>query len=98
MLRTSLVVRHDDINIATYAKLKPLLKLYSHGYMAKKSNTLSTDEIKKFIDTARDHKHLLTKVRDYEIFSKQTFDILWFFFAGSFNFWNMRSSAESGDV
>ncbi|KAJ3661863.1 hypothetical protein Zmor_006242 [Zophobas morio] len=30
--------------------------------MAKKSNTLSTDEIKKFIDTARDHKHLLTKV------------------------------------
>lgn len=61
MLKTSIIAKHD-INIATYPKLKAVLKRQSDGYVAKKSNTLSPEEIKQFIDTAPDELYLLTKV------------------------------------
>lgn len=61
MLRTTLEVR-QNINIATYGKLKTFLKRKSDGYKAKKSKTFTPDEINMFIENADDKKYLATKV------------------------------------
>lgn len=66
MLRGTLVAKHD-VNIATYCKLRALLKKESVNYVAKKSNVLTSDNIKTFLETASDEFYLLTKVCKHDI-------------------------------
>lgn len=61
MLRGTLIAKHD-VNIASYTKLKALLKKQSVNYVPKKANVLTNDGIKTFLETAPDEAYLLTKV------------------------------------
>jgi hypothetical protein len=61
MLRSTLS-RHHDVDISKYLRLKALLKRKSIGYKPKRSKTLTSMEIDKFLSEAPDEKHLFTKV------------------------------------
>uniref|UniRef100_A0A6P7FIG9 Uncharacterized protein LOC114330684 n=1 Tax=Diabrotica virgifera virgifera TaxID=50390 RepID=A0A6P7FIG9_DIAVI len=61
MLKSTININHG-INISTYAKLRTFLKRKSDGYIAKKAQTLTSEEINQFIREAPDDRYLLTKV------------------------------------
>ncbi|EFA12503.1 hypothetical protein TcasGA2_TC004165 [Tribolium castaneum] len=63
MLKSTLVIRHD-IHIENYKKLQAFLKRKSKTYKPKKSKTLSSENIKEFIEKAPDEKYLVTKVKN----------------------------------
>lgn len=63
MLRTTISINHDNINIANYPKLLAVLKNKSDGFKSKKSKTLKTKEINDFLQLAPDNKYLLMKVK-----------------------------------
>lgn len=62
MLKTCIIL-HEKIDVSDYHTLSAFMKRQSHGYQAKKSKVLTTDEINKFIKEAPDDIYLLTKVR-----------------------------------
>lgn len=61
MLKSVLILKHN-VNMEKYSKLRSFLKRKSEGYQAKKSETLTPEEIKKFISEAPDEIYLLHKV------------------------------------
>jgi integrase len=61
MLRSTLSVHHD-VDISKYLRLKALLKRKSLGYKPKRSKTLTSLEINRFLNEAPDEKYLFTKV------------------------------------
>lgn len=63
MLRSMLIIKHN-INIASYIKLRSLLKTKSYNYEATRSKalSLSAQDINTFINQAPDEIHLATKV------------------------------------
>jgi integrase len=61
MLRNTLS-RHHDVDISEYLRLKALLKRKSMGYKPKRTKTLTSMEIDKFLSEAPDEKYLFTKV------------------------------------
>lgn len=62
MLKQTLKIKHD-VDIRNYAKLIAFLKKQAVGYKAKKSLTLSRDNVEEFIRNAPDEEYLLSKVR-----------------------------------
>ncbi|KAF2895572.1 hypothetical protein ILUMI_10606, partial [Ignelater luminosus] len=60
MLRSTISIHHD-VDITRYQKLKALLKRKSDGYKPKKSKTLTSQEINRFLKEASDDKYLFTK-------------------------------------
>lgn len=62
MLKSTLNIKHEKINIAAYPKLIALLKRKSDGFKSKKSKVLSTNQINEFLQNAPDDKHLFKKV------------------------------------
>ena len=69
MLRSTLII-HRDIDISKFAKLKAYLKRQSDGYLSKKSNVSTPDNINRFPKEASDDTHLLQKVCKFYIFRK----------------------------
>lgn len=61
MLRTCLSL-YKNIDISTYTKLVALLKRQSQNYQPKKSKTLDSEEVVKFINDANDDTFLAMKV------------------------------------
>ena len=61
MIQSVLKLNHD-VDLEKYGKLRAFLKRKSEGFQAKKSKTLTPDEIKKFIDEAPNATYLLHKV------------------------------------
>ena len=61
MLKTTIQI-YNNININKYGQLISFLKKESKGFQSKKSNILTPEQIKKFIDEAPDDKYLATKV------------------------------------
>ena len=61
MLRVTIKL-NQNIDIASYGKLKSILKAEGIGFVPKKSETFSAAEIEKFLNTAPDQKYLDTKV------------------------------------
>lgn len=61
MLKATLSVKHD-IDISPFKKLIAFLKKTSVGYRAKKSRTLSREDINKFLVTAPNETYLMMKV------------------------------------
>lgn len=59
MLRSTI-----NVDLSKYLKLRAFLKRRSDGYTAKKSKTLTSQEINVFIKEAPDNKFLLTKVNN----------------------------------
>lgn len=62
MLRSTLCLKQENINIAQYMNLIELLKCKSNGFRSKKSNILTAEEINNFLIKAPDSKYLLMKV------------------------------------
>jgi hypothetical protein len=62
MLRTTINIKQNNTNIATYHKLISLLKRKSDGFKSKKSKTLTSKEINNFLEQAPDDKYLFMKV------------------------------------
>lgn len=60
-LKATLII-NDNVDINKYAKLIAFLKRKSVGYIPKKSNTFSREEINKFLLIAPDDKYLMFKV------------------------------------
>lgn len=63
MLRSTINLNHENVNIAHYPKLIALLKRKSDGFKGKKSKILTPEEIKKFLEKAPNSIFLLMKVR-----------------------------------
>ena len=63
MLKSTININHNNINIATYPKLIGLLKRKSDGYQPKKSNILTSKQIKTFLEEAP-NKFLFEKVKE----------------------------------
>lgn len=61
ILKSMLRINHD-VDLEKYGKLRTLLKRKSEGFQAKKSSTLTSEQIREFIDTASDQVFLLHKV------------------------------------
>lgn len=61
MLRTTISVKHN-VDISKYSKLRAFLKRTSDGYKPKKSKILTPQQIREFLSSAPDEKHLFTKV------------------------------------
>lgn len=61
MIKSVLKINHD-VDLEKYKKLRAFLKRKSEGFQAKKSSTLTPEEIRKFIDRAPDEIFLLHKV------------------------------------
>lgn len=61
MLKSTLSIK-QDVDMTHHTKLRAFLKRKSNGYVAKRSKTLTSDEINKFINDAPDYLHLSTKV------------------------------------
>uniref|UniRef100_A0A6P7HBE7 Uncharacterized protein LOC114346606 isoform X2 n=1 Tax=Diabrotica virgifera virgifera TaxID=50390 RepID=A0A6P7HBE7_DIAVI len=53
---------NHDVDLEKYDKLRVFLKRKSEGFQAKKSSTLTPEQIRKFIDKAPDEIYLLHKV------------------------------------
>ncbi|KAJ3665542.1 hypothetical protein Zmor_001033 [Zophobas morio] len=62
MLRATINIKHDKINIATYPKLIALLKRKADGFKSKKSKTLTSKNINDFLQNAPDTQYLFMKV------------------------------------
>lgn len=61
MLRSTLSIK-NNVDISKYVKLRAFLKRQNDNYKPKKSKTLTSEEIQKFLKEAPDYKYLLTKV------------------------------------
>ncbi|XP_043465336.1 uncharacterized protein LOC122500461 [Leptopilina heterotoma] len=61
MLKSTLSVK-NNININSYQKLIAFLKRKSNGFKSKKSNTLTAQEVEKFLNEAPDETYLSLKV------------------------------------
>uniref|UniRef100_A0A6P7GY87 Uncharacterized protein LOC114348327 n=1 Tax=Diabrotica virgifera virgifera TaxID=50390 RepID=A0A6P7GY87_DIAVI len=61
MIKSMLRINHD-VDLEKYGKLRAFLKRKSEGFQAKKSSTLTPEQIRKFIDKAPDEIYLLHKV------------------------------------
>lgn len=61
IIKSMLRINHD-VDLEKYGKLRAFLKRKSEGFQAKKSSTLTSKEIKTFIDKAPDEVFLLHKV------------------------------------
>lgn len=61
MLKTTIYIK-NNIKIQDYVSLITFLKNQSKGFQPKKSNVLTPEQIKTFLDTAPDDKYLATKV------------------------------------
>lgn len=61
MLKSTINV-NDNINISTYSKLIAFIKRQSDGFKSKKSKTLSSGNIQKFLNEAPDDDFLAIKV------------------------------------
>ncbi|XP_029171116.1 uncharacterized protein LOC114940557 [Nylanderia fulva] len=61
MLKTTINIK-NNININKYENLTSFLKTQSKGFQSKKANTLTPEQIKKFLDEAPDQTHLATKL------------------------------------
>lgn len=61
MLKTMLKLR-NNIDISTYTRCMSFLKFQSSGYKCKKSLTLTSEQIKRFLLEAPDQEYLFTKV------------------------------------
>lgn len=61
IIKSMLRINHD-VDLEKYGKLRAFLKRKSEGFQAKKSSTLTSEEIRKFIDKAPDEAFLLHKV------------------------------------
>ncbi|XP_033224842.1 uncharacterized protein LOC117177887 isoform X2 [Belonocnema kinseyi] len=53
---------NDNVDIAKYSKLSAFLKRQATGFVSKKSKTLTSEQIAKFLTEAPDHQYLVTKV------------------------------------
>lgn len=62
MLRATLNLKHN-VDISKYSKLLAFLKQKNHGYLAKKSKTLTKQQFEDFLRNAPDEKYLLHKVK-----------------------------------
>jgi len=62
IIRNMLSIK-ENIDIATYPKLKVFLKRQSDGFRSKKSKTLTAEEINRFIKEAPNESYLFMKVR-----------------------------------
>jgi hypothetical protein len=63
MLRATLNIKENNIDISKYPKLIALLKRKSQGFKSRKSQVLSAKQIHTFMSSAPDEKYLFTKVR-----------------------------------
>uniref|UniRef100_A0A6P7EYQ7 Uncharacterized protein DDB_G0271670-like n=1 Tax=Diabrotica virgifera virgifera TaxID=50390 RepID=A0A6P7EYQ7_DIAVI len=61
MIKSMFRINHD-VDLEKYGKLRAFLKRKSEGFQAKKSSTLTPEQIRKFIDKAPDEIYLLHKV------------------------------------
>lgn len=61
IIKSMLRINHN-VDLEKYGKLRAFLKRKSEGFQAKKSSTLTSEEIRKFIDKAPDEAFLLHKV------------------------------------
>ncbi|KAK4883169.1 hypothetical protein RN001_006488 [Aquatica leii] len=66
MLQSTLCVHHDVV-ITKYLKSRALLKRYSDGYKSKKSKTLTSEKLNRFIREASDDKYFFTKGKLIEL-------------------------------
>lgn len=62
MLRATININHNNINIAAYNKLIALLKRKSDGFKSTKSKTLTSRQINDFLQRAPDKEYLFMKV------------------------------------
>lgn len=63
MLKAMLSIR-DGVDVRKFMKLIPFLKKKSVGYEAKKSKTLTLNQINEFLEKANDENYLLWKVNN----------------------------------
>lgn len=61
IIKSMLRINHD-VDLEKYGKLRAFLKRKSEGFEAKKSSTLTPEQIRKFIEKAPDELFLLHKV------------------------------------
>lgn len=61
MIRSILNIRHN-VKIEKYGRLRAFLKRRSEGFLPKKSEVFTGEEINKFIEEAPDTQYLATKV------------------------------------
>lgn len=61
MIKSTLNAKHN-VDITPYTRLRAFLKRIAKNYTPKKSNTLNSEDFKKFLSEADDEKYLLTKV------------------------------------
>uniref|UniRef100_A0A6P7G9K5 Uncharacterized protein LOC114337333 n=1 Tax=Diabrotica virgifera virgifera TaxID=50390 RepID=A0A6P7G9K5_DIAVI len=61
MIKSMLRINHD-VDLEKYGKLRAFLKRKSEGFQAKKSSSLTPEQIRKFIDKAPDEIYLLHMV------------------------------------
>lgn len=85
MLRTTVGIKHN-IDLSKYSKLRAFLKKESQGFTAKKSRTLTGEEVNKFLTIAPDTIHLGTKVKETK--SNKLLLVLIGCVLGCFNYWN----------
>lgn len=80
MLKKTFIVKHN-IDLKTHCRLRAFLKTKSDGYIGKKSNVFTQDEIQKFIVEAPIHIYLGMKVISETI----GYNFLYFHFYFSFS-------------
>ncbi|XP_044019232.1 uncharacterized protein LOC122859605 [Aphidius gifuensis] len=61
MLRTT-ILRNEQIDIATYTRLKFFLKKESVGYRPTKSKAFTAADVERFLNTAPEDEYLAIKV------------------------------------
>lgn len=61
MLKSTISLKHN-LDIGKYNRLMALLKRKSDGFASKKSKTLSSDDVERFLTEAPDVEYLATKV------------------------------------
>lgn len=62
MLKSTIIANHN-IDVKSYSKLIAFLKKQSVGFASKKSKTLTTEDIEKYLKEAPDQIYLATKVQ-----------------------------------
>lgn len=61
MLKSTISINHE-VDISKYSKLIAFLKRKSQGFKSKKAKTFSAEQLRKFLNEAPGHEHLLSKV------------------------------------
>lgn len=72
MLRTTINL-HEGVDVSKFPSVIPYLKRKAEGHKAKKSFTLSKENVDQFLLQAEDKEHLLNKVVCYKYFSYKLF-------------------------